>query len=290
MTTTHKPNYNPLKNETDIYGLPLSSAVDKLEGKSKKSLCEKIQTTYDLPNWTCDRIPRENKYVIKTFPLEPGTCEPSEMVINAIAKNYIIDGECKSIIPNNKNLANFCKKFNNNDCNKAKYNNNNIKNPCNFSPKNKTKATPSNSDIKKNLTRYCMQENNEENCNSDKLCTWIKDNTEEKEIEESDIYKKLKKQFDYLKNKDGKLKNIIKTIRSNTIDTIQNTTQNAIRPAGLLLILKVITMVFAGYLAWKCGYKNMTYVRVINTFLSCIFSEFYLVYYYFNGKQNNKIC
>ena len=65
MTTTHKPNYNPLKNETDIYGLPLSSAVDKLEGKSKKSLCEKIQTNYDLPNWTCDRIPRENKYVIK---------------------------------------------------------------------------------------------------------------------------------------------------------------------------------------------------------------------------------
>ena len=45
------------------------------------------------------------------------------------------------------------------------------------------------------------------------------------------------------------------------------------------LILSLITYVVAGILAWQCNAKEHIIYRCINTFLSVIFSDIYVLYY-----------
>tara|TARA_A100001015_G_C15003580_1_gene719654 strand:- start:1219 stop:2127 length:909 start_codon:yes stop_codon:yes gene_type:complete len=302
MTSNTKSVYKPIEDETDLFGLPLSSSIDKLKGQSKLSLCEQIQKMYDLPNWTCDRIPRENKYVIKTFPKEPGKCIASPEVTKSISKNYILPGKCK---PNpyggrkkDPVMIEFCNKYNNNDCNKVKYKGE--EQPCKFEPKEikdeitgeilKPKENPKETDVQKYLNQFCDDFPNKEICPD--LCKWKKDDSQDnKEIKESKEYKKLQKQFDYLKKKEKNLTTVLKTVRSNTIDVFRTNVVYFLRKNMIYFILfKLITMIIAGYFSWNCGYKNIISVRLVNTFYSCIFSEFYLIYYYFNGKYKNKLC
>lgn len=47
----------------------------------------------------------------------------------------------------------------------------------------------------------------------------------------------------------------------------------------IAIVLSLITMVVAGVLAWRCNAKEHVVYRCINTFLSIIFSDIYVLYY-----------
>ena len=47
----------------------------------------------------------------------------------------------------------------------------------------------------------------------------------------------------------------------------------------IAVILSLITMVVAGVLAWRCNAKEHVIYRCINTFLSVVFSDIYVLYY-----------
>ena len=283
--------YDPLTKQKDIFGLPIVSSNALLENKTKKQVCEEIQELYDLPNWTCDRIPREEKYIkdyVKTFPKTPGQCIPSKMVSKAIKDNYILKGDCLPKLPGNKKTEIFCSKFNNNDCNKALYFNQATQQTdkkCVFKP-DKNQKKP---DVNKQLKDYCETL---EQPDCDTMCEW--------QSNESDIEKCEKNIHDYidLKNKlessekqTNKLKKILDLVHSNNIDSVRTTAIRFTKQYfSFFIIIKIITMAIAGYLSWKCGYKNQFIVRFTNTMGSMTFSMFYLIYYYFMGKYNNKIC
>jgi hypothetical protein len=45
------------------------------------------------------------------------------------------------------------------------------------------------------------------------------------------------------------------------------------------IILSLVTMIIAGVLAWQCNAKEYVIYRCINTFLSVVFSDIYVLYY-----------
>lgn len=47
----------------------------------------------------------------------------------------------------------------------------------------------------------------------------------------------------------------------------------------IALIFMTLTCVVAGILAWNCNAKESIVIRLINTFISIIFSDIYILYY-----------
>ena len=57
----------------------------------------------------------------------------------------------------------------------------------------------------------------------------------------------------------------------------------------LYILFKIITMIFAFYFSWSCGYENIYMIRLFNGFLSALFSEVYLIYFFIKS-QTGKVC
>ena len=57
----------------------------------------------------------------------------------------------------------------------------------------------------------------------------------------------------------------------------------------LYILFKIITMIFAFYFSWSCGYENIYMIRLFNGFLSAMFSEVYLIYFFIKS-QTGKVC
>ncbi len=57
----------------------------------------------------------------------------------------------------------------------------------------------------------------------------------------------------------------------------------------LYILFKIVTMIFAFYFSWSCGYENIYMIRLFNGFLSAMFSEIYLIYYFIKS-QSGRSC
>jgi hypothetical protein len=47
----------------------------------------------------------------------------------------------------------------------------------------------------------------------------------------------------------------------------------------IAIVLSIVGMIVAGVLAWRCNAKEHVIYRCINTFLSIVFSDIYVLYY-----------
>ena len=47
----------------------------------------------------------------------------------------------------------------------------------------------------------------------------------------------------------------------------------------IAIVLSIVGMIVAGVLAWRCNAKEHVVYRCINTFLSIVFSDIYVLYY-----------
>ena len=74
----------------------------------------------------------------------------------------------------------------------------------------------------------------------------------------------------------------------------KNTESNTMNVLNIVLsiyvIFKFLTMIFAGYLSWECGYQNMRPIQIFKTIVACIFSEFYLIYFFINTVMFGNQC
>jgi hypothetical protein len=59
---------------------------------------------------------------------------------------------------------------------------------------------------------------------------------------------------------------------------------------GVIFILKLLSMIFAWYIAWNCFVSDLKMIRVFKTMLCMGFSEFYIFYFFVTSVLLDMPC
>ena len=59
---------------------------------------------------------------------------------------------------------------------------------------------------------------------------------------------------------------------------------------GVILILKLLSMIFAWYIAWNCFVTDLKMIRIFKTILCMSFSEFYIFYFFVTSVLLDMPC